>query len=268
MLSSSAPGRASAASEISLTHFLLVETLLRHYKDISNMEEYPNFPGCSEEYVPLPVNRTKGDAIHLYDRISAIYDYLALSEIRYLEKGVRLLNLKDGDIVLEIGSGTGRMLPIIAKEIGSLGIVCGLDISSGMIAVSKRKLEKERTSMQIELIQGDGILLPFRDSSFSTVFMGFTLELFDTPEIPVALGEIWRVLKPGGKLVVVGLSREKETIPLKLYEWLHKKWPRYFDCRPIYVKRSVKDAKFDIKSGEMHSMFGLPVEIVLAIKPS
>ena len=232
------------------------------------MEEYPNPSSCSGEYTPLPVNRTKEDAIRLYDRISVIYDYLALSEVKYLERGVKLLNLRDGDMVLEIGSGTGRMLPLIAKEIGSLGTVCGLDISSGMITVAKRRLEGRDISMQTELIQGDGTLLPFRDDSFSAAFMGFTLELFDTPEIPVVLGEIWRVLKPGGKLAVVSLSREKETIPLKLYEWFHKKWPRYFDCRPIYVRRAIEKAGYYIESGEMYRMFGLPVEIVLAVKPS
>ncbi|MCD6245023.1 MAG: hypothetical protein J7J65_07325 [Candidatus Korarchaeota archaeon] len=67
------------------------------------MEEYPNPSSCSGEYVPLPVNRTKEDAIRLYDRISVIYDYLALSEVKYLERGVKLLNLQDGDMVLEIG---------------------------------------------------------------------------------------------------------------------------------------------------------------------
>jgi len=160
------------------------------------------------------------------------------------------------------------MLPLIAKEIGSLGTVRGLDISSGMITVAKRRLEGRDISMQTELIQGDGTLLPFRDDSFSAAFMGFALELFDTPEIPVVLGEIWRVLKPGGKLAVVSLSREKETTPLKLYEWFHKKWPRYFDCRPIYVRRAIEKAGYYIESGEMYRMFGLPVEIVLAVKPS
>jgi demethylmenaquinone methyltransferase/2-methoxy-6-polyprenyl-1,4-benzoquinol methylase len=101
---------------------------------------------------------------------------------------------------------------------------------------------------------------------FDAVFMSFTLELFDTPEIPELLKEVKRVLKPGGRLGVASISREDgQSVLLRLYEWAHKKWPRYADCRPIYVQQSLSDAGYETKSKEKVKVFGLPGEIVVAI---
>ena len=98
--------------------------------------------------------------------------------------------------------------------------------------------------------------------------MSFTLELFDTPEIPKILNEIKEVLKPKGRLAVVSLSKEYgETMSLKLYEWFHQKFPRYADCRPIYVEKSLRDKGYNIKYKEMMTLFGLPIVIVTGIKP-
>jgi demethylmenaquinone methyltransferase/2-methoxy-6-polyprenyl-1,4-benzoquinol methylase len=75
------------------------------------------------------------------------------------------------------------------------------------------------------------------------------------------------VLKPGGRLGVASLSREDcKSISLRLYEWAHRRWPKYVDCRPIHVERSLMDAEYRIKSKEKIRLLGLPVEIVVALK--
>jgi len=94
--------------------------------------------------------------------------------------------------------------------------------------------------------------------------MSFTLELFDTPEIPAVLKEIKRVLKPKGRLGVASMSKEDgESRLLKAYEWVHKNFPVIADCRPIYVEKSIRDAGYSIKSREKIKLFGLPGEIVV-----
>ena len=104
-------------------------------------------------------------------------------------------------------------------------------------------------------------------NSVDAIFMSFALELFDTPEIPKVLAECKRVLRPGGRIVVVGVSKEGGMgIVLKIYEWSHRHFPNLVDCRPIFVRREMETAGFRIVSAEQKSMW-VPVELVLAVKP-
>jgi ubiquinone/menaquinone biosynthesis C-methylase UbiE len=97
--------------------------------------------------------------------------------------------------------------------------------------------------------------------------MSFTLELFDTPEIPKVLDECRRVLRHGGRICVVAVSREgKPGAVLRAFEWTHRHFPNLLDCRPVYVRRALEAAKFDIQEAALDHMW-VPVEIVVAMKP-
>jgi len=90
--------------------------------------------------------------------------------------------------------------------------------------------------------------------------------LFDTPEIPKVLAECKRVLKPGGRIVVVGMSKDgPDEILIEAFQWTHKHFPNYLDCRPIYVRQAMKQAGFEIEKAVRKHMW-IPVEIVLGIK--
>lgn len=96
--------------------------------------------------------------------------------------------------------------------------------------------------------------------------MSFTLELFDTREISVVLTECSRVLRPGGRIVVVGMSKEsKGGAIVHMFEWTHQHFPNYVDCRPIFVRAALEEAGFSIVSSERMMMW-IPVEIVCAVK--
>lgn len=215
----------------------------------------------------LSVPRTKEEAKRFYDRISRFYDYLAGAfERKYSKMALERLLIKEGETVLEIGFGTGHCLQRIAEQVGPTGKAYGIDISSGMLGVTRRRLEKSKLMDRTELYCGDAANLPYDDNIFDAVFMSFTLELFDTPEIPQVLQEIKRVLRPGGRLGVASMSRENgRSVLLRLYEWAHKKWPRYVDCRPIYVEQSLRDAGYETKSRETAKVIVLPGEIVVAV---
>jgi ubiquinone/menaquinone biosynthesis C-methylase UbiE len=117
------------------------------------------------------------------------------------------------------------------------------------------------------LEQGDAASLPFDADSFDAIFISFTLELFDTPEIPVVLAECRRALKSDGRICVVAMTRDAhETIPLRIYEWFHQHLPAYVDCRPIYVQSALAAASFQIRDVTRKQMWGLPVDICLAQK--
>lgn len=214
----------------------------------------------------LRVYRTKAQAKKNYDKISHFYDCFAGGfESNYRNMALDKLNIKSGETVLEIGFGTGHCLIQIAHSVGKIGMVYGVEISSGMLDVTKKRLEKAGILERVELYCGDAVKMPYDKHKFDAVFMSFTLELFDTPEIPVILNEIKRVLKSEGRLGLVSMSREDgKSLLFKLYEWAHKKFPNYADCRPIYVEQSLREAGFNIINKRKVKVFGLPLEIVIS----
>jgi ubiquinone/menaquinone biosynthesis C-methylase UbiE len=147
-----------------------------------------------------------------------------------------------------------------------LTLVYGIDISEGMYNITRSKVEKAGLSDRVELMCGDASTLPVEADLFDAVFMSFTLELFDTPEIPIVLRECYRVLRSDGRICVVALSWKKKT-SVRIYEWFHNKLPKHVDCRPIFVQNMLENAGFQILNVAEMSLWSLPVEIVLGKRP-
>lgn len=219
--------------------------------------------------VVLPVSRTKAEARQFYDRISRIYGWMTGAfERRHGETALELLSIRNGETVMEIGTGSGHCFRRIAELVGDGGNCCGVDVSRGMLEVTRNRLLRSRLVDRAGLCCADAAKLPFRDNSCDAILMAFTLELFDTPEIPEVLQEAMRVLRPGGRIAVVSMSREgKPSTATRVYEWAHRRWPQLADCRPIYAERSMTDCGYVVASARTASMTGLALETVLAIKP-
>ena len=215
----------------------------------------------------LRVLQTKSETKAFYNKISKVYDLLAdQSEEPVRLAGLEKLNALPGEKVLEIGFGTGHCLIAIAQAVGASGNVYGIDLSDEMLMIAHENLEKEELADRVELNCGDAENLPYAAETLDAIFMSFALELFDTPDIPKVLAECKRVLRPGGRIVVVGVSKEGEGgVILQLFEWTHKHFPNLMDCRPIFVRKALEAAGFRIESVENRMMW-LPVEIALAIK--
>ena len=211
---------------------------------------------------------TKDHVRDYYNKIARFYDALAEhSEGPMKELGLAKLAPAPGERILEVGFGTGHTLVEIARAVGDSGQALGVDLSDEMAALTRSELAKEGLLGRAELHTGDAATLPFDDDSVDGVFMSFTLELFDTPEIPVVLAECKRVLRPSGRIAVVAISRESEKdAAVAVYEWTHRHFPNLLDCRPIYVERSLVEAGFAVESAEVRRMW-VPVEIVLATSP-
>lgn len=215
----------------------------------------------------IRVNRTKDQARRFYDRVSRIYDCISGPfERKYALRALDLLAVKKGETILEIGFGTGHCLEKIALSVGETGKSYGMDISPGMLEITRQRLEKAQLLDRVELYCGDAVNLPYDNNSMDGVFMAFTLELFDTQEIPVVLEEVKRILKPGGKIAVAAMSKKTgESFMVRLYEWVHNRWPEYADCRPIYPEESIKESGYLVTFSKMVKIFGLPLEMVIAL---
>lgn len=210
------------------------------------------------------VVRSKEQAKANYDRMSRWYDLFAgSSEKKYRDLGLQMLGAAEGERVLEIGFGTGHCILALATAVGQTGKVYGLDISAGMLAIAQDRVNKAGLADRVTLQTGDAVALPFDAQSLDCVFMSFTLELFDTPEIPQVLAQCHTVLKPGGRIAVVSMVKKPGTV-VSIYEWFHHKMPTAVDCRPIYAQTALQTAGFTISQVSSLSMWGLPVEIILA----
>lgn len=215
----------------------------------------------------LRVLQTKDETKAFYNKIAPVYDILAEhSEALVRKAGLEMLNAQKGQHILEIGFGTGHSLINLAKSIGASGKVYGIDLSEKMVEISHKLAEKEDLYKRIELFCGDAIHLPYDSETMDGIFMSFTLELFDTPEIPLVLAECKRVLKPGGRIVIVSMSRAMpKGLIMEMFEWTHQHFPNFLDCRPILVQQALEDAKFSILNEKIMKMW-VYVEVVCGLK--
>ena len=204
------------------------------------------------------VHRPREQARESYNSMSRWYDLFTSSEKQFTDIGIQMLNVQSNESVLEIGCGTGHALVEFADRDGK---AIAIDISEKMLKVARKKIK----NASIGLCQADGLFIPFPDGNFDAIFISFTLELFDTPEIPLVLGDCFRTLKDNGRIGVVSLAKQ-DTTSVRIYEWFHRRIPNFVDCRPIYLQAVLKEADFDIQQTTIRKMWGLPIEIVIAKK--
>lgn len=210
------------------------------------------------------VDRSKLEAISWYDRISPWYDTLVgRFERTARSRGIELLDVEPGERVLDIGAGTGRALVSFGEAVGTEGYATGLDISGGMCTVARRRIVSAGLDDRVAVVRGDAEHLPLVNGSFDALFVSFTLELIDTPALPIVLEECRRVLGDDGRFVVVALSKRDDGIVTSLYERIHERAPRYADCRPIFAQTLLDESGFTVVEAETVPMWGLTIEVVL-----
>ena len=212
------------------------------------------------------VPRTEREAADSYTRLSKWYDRLGWSsEGPHIAEGLRLLGVQPGERVLEVGFGTGHGLVALAHAVGLSGHVIGIDLAAGMIAVAREQLGKDNMTNAVRLIRGSALHLPYAAASFDAVFSSFMLDLIDTPDIPCVLAEMRRVLKPGGRVGLVSMSKAcAGNFVVRVYERFHRWLPSLIDCRPIYLQYSMEAAGLHCEAYQTRSMWGIPVEIAVA----
>jgi demethylmenaquinone methyltransferase/2-methoxy-6-polyprenyl-1,4-benzoquinol methylase len=156
----------------------------------------------------------------LFGRIARVYDLLNRlisfgQDRRWRRFAARQVGLGPDQVALDLGTGTGD-LAIAVLHAGAPGCrVVGVDFTSEMLAIGRRKLDRLGLSDRIELIQGDADQLPFADNAFDACCSAFVVR--NLADIGQSFREMWRVVKPGGKVVCLELSHPPGLLFSPLY---------------------------------------------------
>ncbi len=153
----------------------------------------------------------KEQVAEMFDDIAFRYDFLnrflsAGIDIRWRKKAIAQLIEKNPQKILDVATGTAD-LAIMASGILKTSKIIGIDISEGMLEVGRKKIATAGLQNTIELLKGDSEAITLPDNSFDAVMVAFGVRNFQNLE--KGLSEIKRVLKPGGKLVVLEFSKPK-----------------------------------------------------------
>jgi ubiquinone/menaquinone biosynthesis C-methylase UbiE len=152
-----------------------------------------------------PTRRSQALNTQKYDRVARFYRtfeplYLIFPPAR--RRAVAALGLAPGDVVLEIGAGTGRNFPYLLDAVGPTGTVIAVDASAGMLAEAQKLLQREGWS-NVQLIHQDAAELEI-DREVDGVL--FSLSYSALPEPRPALAAAWQRLRPGARVVVMDLG--------------------------------------------------------------
>jgi demethylmenaquinone methyltransferase / 2-methoxy-6-polyprenyl-1,4-benzoquinol methylase len=153
----------------------------------------------------------KQQVAQMFDDIAFKYDFLnrflsAGIDIKWRKKALKQLAALQPKTMLDVATGTADVA-IMASAILKPEKITGIDISNGMLEIGRQKVAKAGLQNIIELLNGDSETISFNDNSFDAVTVAFGVRNFQNLE--KGLSEILRVLKPGGKLVVLEFSKPK-----------------------------------------------------------
>lgn len=156
----------------------------------------------------------------MFNEIAHRYDFLNRFLSLGIDKGWRkkaINSLKDiqPKHILDVATGTGD-LAIAALKLHPEKVT-GIDLSSQMLSAGQQKLNKLQVNHQIELIKGDSESLPFGNNNFDAVTVAFGVRNFEN--LQLGLNEMYRVLKPGGKIAILEFSKPKSFPYKQLYNF-------------------------------------------------
>lgn len=180
----------------------------------------------------------KEEVAEMFNNISKRYDFLnhflslGIDKI-WRKKAVKKLRAIEPKKILDLATGTGDFAIALLKL--NPTEVIGMDISSGMLEVGKVKMKKRKVDNIISMRLGDSENLPFEDGYFDALTVGFGVRNYENLE--KGLSEMLRVLRPGGKAVILEFSKPKK-FPVKQYYAFHSKY-----VIPFFGKRISKDTK-------------------------
>lgn len=213
----------------------------------------------------LPRTFSPQSIISQYAVLSRFYDLWALlTEDKAMKQALRLSGIHDGMNILEVAVGTGRLFAKIVAQ-NPNGRNEGVDISPNMLFRARQRLARMPTAAW-NLQIGNAYDLPYKDSTFDLVFNTYMLDLLPEEDFPKVLREFHRVLRPGGRLVIVTFGFGKFWYN-RFWFWLARRFPALLtNCRPVRLSDVIEKNGFRILHTEFVSQNTFPSDIAIAAK--
>jgi demethylmenaquinone methyltransferase/2-methoxy-6-polyprenyl-1,4-benzoquinol methylase len=170
---------------------------------------------------PIP-NRGSGEFATevrtMFDRIAGVYDLMntamtAGMHHRWRQRAAELAELEPGGSALDVCCGTGDLALELSGRVGPEGSVVGCDFSERMLDLARRKAAGRGTG-NVRFEWADALQLPYADDSFDAATIGFGAR--NLSELDRGLGELARVLRPGGRLVILEITQPQRP-PLSVF---------------------------------------------------
>ncbi|MCS5696349.1 demethylmenaquinone methyltransferase [Desulfofundulus thermocisternus] len=171
-------------------------------------------------HIPPPY-RSKEEYVHaIFSSIAPRYDWLntalSFNRDKYWRRfAAAQTGLRPGGCGLDVCCGTGMLTIELARLAGPGGRVIGLDFCEKMLLKGRENISKTPYSGQIQFVQGNAVDLPFPDNTFDCATIGFALR--NVPDIRKTISEMARVVRPGGKVVSLELSKPSLPVFKQLY---------------------------------------------------
>ncbi|MCB0166732.1 MAG: methyltransferase domain-containing protein [Anaerolineae bacterium] len=200
-------------------------------------------------------------ADQFYDRLGIGHDRAEIYEGLAKQQGLAALDLRPGQRVLNVGVGTGKEHRQLQAAVGSAGVAFGLDRSAVML-----KLAYSRTGAPLS--QADARRLPYASASVDRLFSSYMLDLLAAPDLPGVLAEFRRVLKPGGRMVLVSLTEGvdwRSRVLVGAWKTAFRLNPIWCGgCRPVQLAALVQHTGFASVQRQVVVQLGFPSEVVVA----
>ncbi len=213
----------------------------------------------------LEARVAQADVGPLYDKLSGIYDkWGTLTESKARMRAIELAGIVDGQNVLEVAVGTGLAFVEIVKR-NPNGQNLGIDLSAGMLEKAKQRL-RLLAGARYSLVKGSALDLPVAPESIDVLVNNYMFDLLSEEDMDRALTEFKRVLKKGGRLVLVNMT-VGESIASKLYDLIYRVSPGAMGgCRGVRLTDRLKQHGFSVAVREYRQQMLFPSEIIAAYK--
>jgi ubiquinone/menaquinone biosynthesis C-methylase UbiE len=214
----------------------------------------------------LEVRAAPDQVPRMYTRLAPVYEAWArATESKARRRVFELAAVRRGEDVLEVATGTGVQLVRLAQA-NSQGRAVGVEPSSGMLKQARRRLMRAGLEERVELIAASALELPLRAQGFDLLVNSYMLDLLPRDEIPRALAEFQRMLRPGGRLVLSNMT-VGERRSHRIWDWAYAHGVALTaNCRGVLAEPVLRELGFvDVRREYLAQML-FPTEIVTARK--